>query len=126
MKIIKKICPICILVSGTWLIMFWLRSFGYQVEENLLTMLMGGSVVGVSYTLGKKVVGSEMLWKLFSIPTGFGTMLALINYAWGWFAVLVSVYFVLWLIFRSGKTGHLVGRDYSKGEVISKELKNCC
>lgn len=126
MKIIKKICPICVLVSATWLTMYLLRGLGYQMDEYLMAMLMGGSVVGTSYTLGKKVGGSEMLWKLFSIPIGFGVMFALINYAWGWFAVLVLVYLSLWLIFRTSTASLKVNPGVSSRADINNELKNCC
>ena len=52
--VFKKICPICVLVSSTWIILLTLRYFGYRIDESLIAMLMGGSAVGISYVLANK------------------------------------------------------------------------
>lgn len=126
MKIIKKICPICALVSLTWFAMLVLKGFGYQVNETFLAMLMGGSAVGISYTIGKRVNRSEVLWKLFSVPLGFGVMFALINFAWISFFAMAVLYLLLWLLFRRSYNGQLFDSGSSRETDVNSQLKNCC
>jgi len=126
MEIIKKICPICVLVSGTWLTLLILKWFGYPVSESFLAMLMGGSVVGVSFTLEKKIKGPVMLWKLLTIPLGFGLMFALISFSWGSFVAQTLAYFLFWFLFRGGPNGEVRKSDSSQGSEINNQLKNCC
>lgn len=126
MKIIKKICPICALVSVTWLTLLTLKGLGFQVNETLLAMLMGGSVVGVSYSLSKKIKGSEMWWKLLSVPLGFGLMFALSNFAWANFIAMTVAYSLLWLLFRQSSGSQLSNPESGRKTDINNQLKNCC
>ena len=126
MKIIKKICPICVLVSMTWLTMLILKAFGYQVNEPILAMLMGGSAVGVSYTLSKKVTGLEMWWKLLSIPVGFALMFTLINFDWLKFTVFATAYLLLWVLFRRKGFTQSKDEEIAQQLNVKNQLKNCC
>ncbi len=62
-----KICPICSAVAGTWLLLTALTLSGYLNSEiflPLISLLMGGSVVGIAYQIGKRkplIIGAGML-----------------------------------------------------------------
>lgn len=124
---LKKICPICVLVACTWVTMFVLRQFGYNVDEGLLAMLMGGSAVGVSYALGTRLKTSSrsvsMVWKFIAIPLGFSAMYALLRFSWG-YAVAATIVFVLaWVLFHGVSARK---KDERRVDDISKALDACC
>lgn len=124
MKLLKKICPICVVVSSTWITLLTLRYLGYNVSESLIAMLMGGSVVGISYVLSKRLSGAVKiaLWKLISIPIGFVAAWALLHFAWGYFILGVSAYLAVWIVVKIDKTSKLSSRTVE----TKKELENCC
>ncbi len=127
---LKKICPICALVSLVWLTMLIGKWFGYNVNGDLLAMLMGGSAVGISYALAHKLSARIMAWKSISIPIAFAAMYALFHFAWIYFGLLAGGYVVTWWLF--GGIDPVRGREgsqrpsVSNGIDINKELKNCC
>ncbi|MEK7579205.1 MAG: hypothetical protein AAB460_01585 [Patescibacteria group bacterium] len=127
MTLLKKICPICALVSLTWMTMLTFKGLGYDIDDALLAMLMGGSVVGISYVLGARTNLTSrvalMYWKLVAIPTGFAVMYALLQFAWGYFAGALVAYSVAWWLFKSASTAP---RRSLYMEGITKELNNCC
>jgi len=46
----KRVCPVCFAVSSTWLTGLLFRYFGvFQIDKALVALLLGESVVGVSY-----------------------------------------------------------------------------
>lgn len=122
MKILKKICPICVLVGGTWIVLLALRFQGYNVSESFVAMLMGGSTVGISYVLANKINGSTTVWKLISVPIGFAAMYALLNFSWGYFTLAILAYFVTWLLLGS----RVSGPKQNSLVNIKKELNDCC
>lgn len=68
-----EVCPICLGVAGTWLWMAALRYAGLAVDSAMLAVLLGGSAVGIAYTLEKRLPPSRspVVWKALSIPAGF-------------------------------------------------------
>ncbi|TAL19275.1 hypothetical protein EPN90_03855 [Patescibacteria group bacterium] len=119
-----RLCPICAGVSGTWAWMLVVRYFGVTVEPAILAMLLGGSVVGVTYQLEKRLPAgrSLVLFKALSIPAGFLLAYALI---WNWWPVffaglliLAAVYFVF---HRKPEAG-----ESQEVQDLEKKLKNCC
>jgi len=124
MNTLKKICPVCALVALTWLTMLVLKWLGYPTNNELIAMLMGGSVVGIAYVLGTRLrITSPMLWKLISIPLGFITLYALLQFAWGYFLGGLTMYVLVWTIFQAtdskqNNVGHV--------EDITKKLDSCC
>jgi len=136
MSYVKKICPICALVSVTWIILLAARYFGYNVNESLIALLMGGSAVGISYVLAGKI-GSESArsglsaksWKLVSIPIAFLAAWQLLHYHLGWFALAVLAYVLIFRAFKGlalrDPKGEALGPG-SKVSQIERELDNCC
>lgn len=124
MKILKKICPICALVSLIWLAMLIGKWLGYNVNDDLLAMLMGGSAVGISYVLANRLENRVMAWKFISIPIALAAMYALLHFAWGYFLLAMIGYLIVWAGFRGAEAGVV---RVGGGEVdIKKELNNCC
>ena len=124
MKILKKICPVCALISLTWLTLLIIKWLGYEVNNELLALLMGGSAVGISYTLANKLSRLVMAWKLIAIPFALAGMYALLNFAWGYFLLATMGYLIIWRLFSRITVGSV---EPSKNEInIKKELNNCC
>ena len=98
-----KICPFCAGVAGTWLWMLGAHYLGYSVDLTILAMLMGGSVVGVSYALEKYGEHSFLARTIF-IVAGFEAVYSLINAEWIWFSVsiLIAISFIGKSFLKSG------------------------
>src|SRR3989338_976630 len=104
---VRRICPICALVSSAWVILLVLRYFGYNVNESLIALLMGGSAVGISYVLAGKLGGkAAKWWKLAGIPIAFLAAWQLLHFRFGWFALVALAY---WLVITAFKNRALKG-----------------
>ena len=103
------------------------RYLGYPVDLSLIAMLMGGSVVGISYTLGKKLPAGKslMIWKFISIISGFAAVYGFLIGQWilmglGAVAALgAGVFF-----FRRGSG--VAPIPSKKVAEIEDKMKNCC
>ena len=138
MVYLKKICPICVLVSATWIILLVLRYVGYNVNESLIAMLMGGSAVGISYVLANTLSARDAKWsKLVSIPIAFLAAWQLLQYHFGWFALATILYWLTFLVFKGqtfkGSQGLALGSGSKSPESkalgtnqIESELDKCC
>ena len=125
MEIRKNMCPICVLVSGAWIVLLTLRFFGYDVSESFSALLMGGSVVGISYVLVKRIQsGRATLWKLLAIPIGFAAAWALLHFAWAPFTLASLAYVLLWTVMRKRNDPKETAKENPID--IKKELENCC
>ena len=117
------VCPVCAGVSGTWLWMLAAYYLQFSLPEWVLTMLMGGSVVGIAYTLEKKIPSGKslLLWKTLFIPAGFATVYGIVFVQWKALipAVLAIGFTVLYFFSRDGKNNKKV--DY-----LEEKLKDCC
>jgi len=113
---IKKVCPICALISLAWISLLLFKLLGYNIKDELLTLLMGGSAVGITYTLGNRLSGDTRAWKLIAIPIALGGMYALANLAWLYFLLAALGYGVVWMFF---------GLNRSKSD-IKNQLDKCC
>lgn len=120
------VCPICLGVGGTWLWMLIGRSLGYAVDATILSILLGGSVVGIAYQVERRLPQgrSPLLWKTFFIPAGFVAAYALAASQWALLAVMGVVLVPLTAFFlvppaASGKQGETV-------EELKKKMQECC
>lgn len=125
-----KICPICAGVSGTWIWMLTLKFLGYEINLAILSMLMGGSVVGIAYQIEKKLAGgfygwrTPILWKIFFIPVGFVAVYGILEELWIVFSlavlflVLVATFFVL--------PREISGQSKAKIDELKEKMKSCC
>ena len=126
-KILRvPICPICLGVGGTWLWMIIGRSLGHAVDITVLSMLLGGSVVGIAYQIEKRLPQgrSPLLWKMLFIPAGFVAAYALAVPQWALFTV-TSIALVLLTAFFLLPPGAL--REKSETvEELKKKMQECC
>ncbi len=116
------------MVAVTWIVMFAFKLFGYAVNDELLAMLMGGSAVGISYTLSTRLrpvfrTPVSMYWKLVAIPLGFAAMYAALQFAWGYAAGAAAAYALAWAGFNGM---FAVQKTERHSEDITKALDNCC
>lgn len=133
MNYLKKFCPICAIVSATWIILLALRYGGYQINESLVALLMGGSAVGLSYVLAKRLPSSrDKRWKFSAIPLAFLCAWLLLHYRFFAFALAAVSYGLLFLVFKGQALGPapLAPRssesEVGKTKQIEHELENCC
>lgn len=113
------------LVSASWMGLLVARSLGYPVETSLIAMLMGGSVVGIAYTLGKRLTeGMNKAWKLTAIPLGFLLVYAGLS---GWWLVAgiaaVAAAGAVAYFFRVARRA-LAGA--AQGAELEEKMKDCC
>lgn len=128
MTFLKKICPVCVLVATTWLVMFVFKLLGYAVNDELLAMLMGGSVVGISYTLGTRLrpvfrKSMTMYWKLVSIPLGFVVMYTTLQFLWPYALSAIGIYVLAWIFFNGL---FIEPQKETHTKDIKKALDSCC
>jgi hypothetical protein len=120
------LCPICTGVAGTWLWMLVARHYGIAVDAAMLSILLGGSVVGIAYQLEKRLAGarSPLAWKTLFIPAGFAAAYGLALASWAVLAaalfllVLLSAYF-LWPRATASTSSAAV-------QELESKMKNCC
>src|SRR3989344_4591767 len=100
-----SICPICAGVFLTWIWMFVGISLGelslanYQLPT---TMLMGGTVVGLTFKLEQFIKPNIILvWKTMFIIFGFSVVYGLIANNWLVFMIGIILAIIITLIFRS-------------------------
>ncbi|MBI2406223.1 MAG: hypothetical protein HYZ07_01405 [Candidatus Harrisonbacteria bacterium] len=119
------ICPICAGVAGTWGWMLVAHYAGYAIDMTVVTLLAGGTPVGIAYTLEKRLPTgrSAMLWKLFIIPTGFAAIYGVLTANVLWLAGGVAAWLTVAAVFfrrTSNVSGNTEVNRFEKG------LKDCC
>jgi len=120
------VCPICVGVASTWLWMLIGRSYGYAVDATMLSMLLGGSVVGIAYLLEKRLPQgrSPSLWKALFIPLGFVAAYGLVESHWILFSVM-AVALVLLAVFFLARPA--VSEAPSEAvEELKRKMQQCC
>lgn len=96
-KLKTNFCALCGAVSLTWFTFLILYFVGLFSDKIILALLMGGSVVGFLYFVGKKVIDS---WKLFRLPfflTLLITTYSVIELSFDIRTFIVII--LLWLVF---------------------------
>ena len=120
-----KVCALCAGVSGTWLLMLGARFLGYPIDPAILAMLLGASVVGIAYTVEKKLPRdrSPLLWKTIFIPAGFIGAYALVKTQW----FLSAGMLVLLLAFSYAFLKAPEQKETNKNvEDLEEKMKQCC
>lgn len=132
-----KICPVCASVSFLWISLSALAAWGYIELDDfiiVIALLMGGTVVGVSYLGEKKYLWAARYpqkWKFSVIIIGmFLAYLALINLSKPVVAVealILSAFAYLFFIRDSRRNveGSRSDNDRNIRE-IEKKMKQCC
>jgi len=115
-----KICPFCAGVLGTWIWMLTAYYLGYRIDIAIPAMLMGGSVIGISYAL-EKYRKQSLFSRTIFIVAGFEAVYSLINAEWIWFSVsmLIAISFI-------GKSFLKSGTLSNRAAELKEKMKNCC
>ena len=100
------------------------RYSGYNIDPVIPGMLMGGSVVGISYQLGKMVKKTEWIlrWKVASMTIGFLVAHSLLMFKW--FDLVIYSAIALCIGFMA--IGSRYQKDTKAIENIEKSMKSCC
>ena len=127
-----SVCAICAGVSGAWVLLSFaiLTDLAQAaVYLSVITLLMGGTVVGIAYQAEKKFgwQGEKSFWFRFAIiAVGFyAAHVAVGSLSWPAFVFELAVLSALAYLF-------FVRRDASAGPhsleagKLEKELENCC
>lgn len=120
------LCPICTGVAGTWLWMLVARHLGFAVDTSMLSVLLGGSAVGIAYQLEKRLAGarSALLWKTLFIPAGFAAAYGLAQAQWALLAIALLVLLLLTAYFLWPQGG--ATPPSSAVRDLEDKMKNCC
>ncbi|MEK7437530.1 MAG: hypothetical protein AAB150_11650 [Pseudomonadota bacterium] len=120
------LCPICTGVTGTWAWMLIARHYGVAVDAAMLSTLLGGSVVGISYQLEKRLARgrSALLWKTLFIPIGFAAAYALVLAQWIMLAAALLALLLLMAYFLWPQGG--ATPPSSAVQDLESKMKNCC
>lgn len=118
------VCPICAGVFLTWVGLVGAHFVGYQIDLTVPAILMGGSVVGITYQLEKKFAKPSLLWKALFIPAGFVAAYGILERLWTVFLFAMVFLFLISLAFLSvNSTGN--SRIKSASD-LEKKMKDCC
>ncbi|OGZ29451.1 MAG: hypothetical protein A2931_01560 [Candidatus Niyogibacteria bacterium RIFCSPLOWO2_01_FULL_45_48] len=128
-----SVCAICMGVSGAWVLLSLAILTGV-VPSNLyldvITLLMGGTVVGIAYQAEKKFGwrGEKAFWSKFAvIVAGFyAAHVAVGGLSWTVFAIELFVLVILAYLFFIRQDGANLKSHSAKVEKLEKELENCC
>jgi hypothetical protein len=120
------VCPICVGVSGTWLLMLGARAGGFAVDSAALAMLLGASVVGSAHWIEARLPPqrSALLWKVLALPAGFIAAYGVVAAQWIPAAVAAAVLVVLTAWFLRSEQG--ATRDPANIAQLEKQMKKCC
>lgn len=117
-----SVCPVCVGVSGTWIWMLAARAVGAPLEDAIILLLMGGSVVGIAYWLERRTASSSMAFKLLFIPAGMLAAWALVMSPWAVFVAAALPGVVSLLLLRQKK--HVPRTANAKA--LQERMKQCC
>lgn len=120
-----NVCPICIGVSATWLIILALMIYGYTIDPILPAILMGGSVVGIAYTTDKKYIDHQysIIWKVTIIPVGFIAAVGVLRSSWLSVISMLVISMVLYMFMTKIKMSK---NEIAQVSELKEELEDCC
>lgn len=118
-----KICPPCAGVAGTWLWMLGARAAGYAIDQTFLALLIGGSIVGISYQIAQRLphrTSSALFRTLFTVSgfiAGYGIAIS----QWSYLAIGSGLALISTLPFFKPAF-----RETPTVTELEKKLDNCC
>lgn len=122
----EDFCVLCLSVSLTWLILLTLLYLDILQDAILISLLIGGSIVGFLYYLDSKLLSQNLREvRIFKLP--FFLTLIIIAYFLITFNISVStiiLLILLWIVFFIFFALN-EGRDTSLGKFINKIIE-CC
>ncbi len=134
-----KICSICAAVTLAWIVLLILKIFAMEIDNLLLGILMGESVMAFMYMFehaAKKEGKNKLLWLKIVIIL-LGTLLVSLFLTQGFslsLFIVLSISVILAIIIygslKSKKSTEIVRKKYGKFQKeinkLEKQLENCC
>ena len=128
-----SVCALCAGVSGAWVLLSLAILTGAAPADlylPVITLLMGGTVVGIAYQAEKKFGwrGEKAFWFRFAIIfVGFyAAHIAVGGFGWSVFTIELFVLATLAYLFFIRQDGANLKSHSAKVEKLEKELENCC
>lgn len=120
------ICPVCFGVSGTWLWMVAARLAGVAVDETMLAILVGASVVGGAQWVEARLPRqrSPLLWKALALPLGFAAAYGLVAQRWTLAAAAAAAVAMLAMLFL--RAAPSAAGDPAAIAQLEEQMKKCC
>lgn len=119
MKKSKRFCAICLSVSLTWIFLLILYFLGKFQDVIILSLLIGGSIVGIFYLWENKVKKEKLVFRLPLLLTLifiFYSLLERIIYNAILFLVILWIFFILIYSFKNNK----------RLNSFAKKIVECC
>ncbi|OGN27630.1 MAG: hypothetical protein A2941_01405 [Candidatus Yanofskybacteria bacterium RIFCSPLOWO2_01_FULL_49_17] len=124
-----KLCPICIIVSGLWLLLSAGVAWGFLSEETYIipiALLMGGSVIGIAHAGEKRFLWPakhQTAWKAIvtalGMPTAYYSLTNLSKTVMA--GELIALTIIAYLFFSvRGQTSNERVRE------LEDKMKQCC
>ena len=108
-----RICPICAGVSLTWIWLVTGYFLGYQIDLLTPALFMGGSVVGISQQLDKKL-------KIIFISLGFIVAYSILSENWVTLLVFLAIILLILFLFNNKN------KKLNSNKELEEKIKNCC
>ena len=108
-----RICPICAGVSLTWIWLVTGYFLGYQIDLLIPALFMGGSVVGISQQLDKKL-------KIIFISLGFIVAYSILSENWVTLLVFLAIILLILFLFNNKN------KKLNSNKELEEKIKNCC
>ncbi len=120
------LCPICLGVGGTWLWMLTVRYFDVALDTSMLPVLLGGSAVGIAYTLEKRLPEgrSALLWKSLFIPVSLAAAYGIALADWAVLGAAATALLVVSVVFFLPP--RQATQDSATVEKLQEQMKKCC
>ena len=120
------LCPICAGVAGTWLWMAIARNYGVAIDPLMLSVLVGGSAVGLTQQLEKRLSPGcpALLWKSLFIPVVLVVAYGIAMPDWTVFFAAVAL-LVLLTIAGFARRGTPAQGSATVAK-LEEQMKNCC
>jgi|SRR3989344_2481392 len=112
-KIKSKFCTICAAVSITWISLLILLKLGLYLNSTIISLLIGGTVVGIFYNVEGKVKENLKLFRLPFLLTLVFIGYLLINFDYYpikeiTFLLALWIFFILIFLYKNNKNISLV------------------
>ena len=129
-----KICPICVIVSGGWLILSAGVAWGYLLSELYavpISLLMGGTVVGIAYQGEKKLNWASrhpLFWKISIVSLGMPVAYFFVNNLSKPIVIIELILLILisYFFFVNRPTKSSESKFNNRVRNIEEQMEKCC
>lgn len=130
-KLKIKICPVCAVVSFTWLLISAGIMAGLLESENwklIMAIAMGGTAVGIAFQAEKRFGWRSPMIKFIIIVIGFVLAYLAVGNINAWTlaaeAIIILALGYLFFVFKTGDSANVA--DQKKLKELEEKMKNCC